>query len=46
MGSGTTGLACIHTGRKFIGIELEPRYFEVAVERCKQELARHPLFDD
>ncbi len=45
MGSGTTGVACIRTGRRFIGIELDPGYFDIAVQRCKRELDRHPLFD-
>ena len=35
MGSGTTGVACVQTGRKFIGIEIEPKYFEIAVKRIK-----------
>ena len=38
MGSGTTGLACIRTGRKFIGIEKDARYFEVARARLENEL--------
>ena len=33
MGSGTTGVACINTDRKFIGIELDNTYFEIAKER-------------
>jgi len=33
MGSGTTGVACIQTGRKFIGIEIDPGYFEIAKQR-------------
>jgi site-specific DNA-methyltransferase (adenine-specific)/modification methylase len=33
MGSGTTGVACIQTGRKFIGIEIDPGYFELAKQR-------------
>jgi len=33
MGSGTTGVACQNLGRKFIGIELDPKYFQVAQER-------------
>ena len=37
-GSGTTGVACIRTGRRFIGIEIEPKYFEIAVNRCKKEI--------
>ena len=34
MGSGSTGVACIHTGRKFIGIEKDNGYFRIAEERC------------
>lgn len=33
MGSGTTGVACINTGRDFIGIELDEKYFDIAKER-------------
>ena len=33
MGSGTTGVACKNLGRKFIGVEIEPRYFDVARAR-------------
>lgn len=33
MGSGTTGVACINTNRKFIGIEMDDKYFEIAKER-------------
>jgi DNA modification methylase len=44
MGSGTTGVACVRTGRKFIGIELEPRYFAIARKRIEEELNRFPLF--
>lgn len=33
MGSGTTGVACVNTGRHFIGIEKEEKYFEIAKER-------------
>jgi DNA modification methylase len=35
MGSGTTGVACVLNGRKFIGIEKEENYFEIAVKRIK-----------
>lgn len=38
MGSGTTGVACIRTGRRFVGIEIEPKYFEIAVKRCKKAI--------
>ena len=43
MGSGTTGVACVQLGRKFIGIELEPRYFEIACKRISDELRRPRL---
>lgn len=33
MGSGSTGVACMNTGRKFIGIELENEYFDIALKR-------------
>lgn len=36
MGSGTTGVACQNTNRKFIGIEKETNYFDIAVKRIKQ----------
>ncbi|MFI9938500.1 DNA-methyltransferase [Acinetobacter baumannii] len=36
MGSGTTGVACVNTGRSFIGIEQEQKYFEIAQERIAQ----------
>ncbi len=43
MGSGTTGVACVQLGRKFIGIELEPRYFDIACRRISDELRRPRL---
>ena len=36
MGSGTTGEACMRVGRKFIGIEKNPDYFDMAVERLNK----------
>jgi site-specific DNA-methyltransferase (adenine-specific) len=33
MGSGSTGVACVNTGRKFIGIEMDDKYFEIAKQR-------------
>jgi DNA modification methylase len=35
MGSGTTGVACVKLGRKFIGIEIEPKYFDIACKRIQ-----------
>ena len=45
MGSGTTGVAAIHMGRKFIGIEREPKYFEIACKRIKQAADQGQLFE-
>lgn len=36
MGSGTTGIACLNTGRNFIGIELDKAYFDIAEKRIKE----------
>jgi len=44
MGSGTTGIACIKMGRKFIGIEKDAKYFEIALSRIKKESAQGRLF--
>jgi site-specific DNA-methyltransferase (adenine-specific) len=35
MGSGTTGVACVNTGRKFIGIEMDSGYFDIALKRIE-----------
>jgi predicted RNA methylase len=43
MGSGTTGVACVQLGRKFIGIEIAPKYFDIACRRISGELARPRL---
>jgi len=40
LGSGTTGVACVRTGRRFLGIEKEPKYFEIAKRRILDELTR------
>ncbi len=37
MGSGTTGVACKNTNRKFIGIEMDDKYFKIADERINKE---------
>jgi len=36
MGSGTTGVACVKLGRKFIGIELDEGYFDIACKRIEE----------
>lgn len=44
-GSGTTGVACAQLGRKFIGIEIEPKYFDIACERIAAAYAQGRLFE-
>tara|TARA_R110000822_G_scaffold298304_1_gene421007 strand:- start:106 stop:882 length:777 start_codon:yes stop_codon:yes gene_type:complete len=44
MGSGTTGVACAKLGRKFIGIELDPKYFEIACKRIQAAYDEPDLF--
>lgn len=44
MGSGTTGVACINMNRKFIGIEKERKYFDVACERIDAAARQGKLF--
>lgn len=41
MGSGTTGVACINTNRRFIGIEKDEKYFEIASNRINEALSNH-----
>jgi site-specific DNA-methyltransferase (adenine-specific) len=36
MGSGSTGVACVNTGRNFIGIEKDPEYFNIAKKRIEE----------
>ena len=43
-GSGTTGVAAIQMGRKFTGIEREPKYFDIACKRIEQAYAQEQLF--
>jgi hypothetical protein len=44
MGSGTTGVAAVNLGRKFIGIEIEPKYFDIACKRIQAALDAPDLF--
>ncbi|HYF35510.1 MAG TPA: DNA methyltransferase [Prosthecobacter sp.] len=44
MGSGTTGVACAKLGRRFIGIEIEPRYFDIACRRIEDAYRQADLF--
>jgi hypothetical protein len=44
MGSGTTGVACVKLGRRFIGIELDPGYFDIACERIRGAYAQPDMF--
>ncbi len=47
MGSGTTGVACVQTGRNFIGIEIDPTYFAIAERRIAEAQLQERLeFDD
>lgn len=50
MGSGSTGVACMLTDRKFIGIELDDKYFEIAENRIKESIDKKEellkLFDE
>jgi site-specific DNA-methyltransferase (adenine-specific)/modification methylase len=41
MGSGTTGVAAVKMGRRFIGIEIDSRYFDIACRRI-EEAAKQP----
>lgn len=43
MGSGTTGVACAQMGRTFIGIEREPKYFDIACRRIEDAYRQAPL---
>lgn len=44
MGSGTTGVAAVQLGRKFIGIERDPAYFEIACRRIETAVSQGQLF--
>ena len=44
MGSGTTGVACANLGRKFIGVEIERKYFDIACERIDNAYRQKRMF--
>jgi len=44
MGSGTTGVACVKLGRKFIGIELDETYFDIACKRIEEAYKQPDMF--
>jgi len=44
MGSGSTGVASVQMGRKFVGIEREPKYFDIACRRIEQAVSQGQLF--
>lgn len=46
MGSGTTGVACAKTGRKFVGIEIDPAYFNIACDRIRAAYDLPQMFAD
>lgn len=46
MGSGTTGVACAKLGRRFIGCEIEPKYFDIACRRIADAMKQGDLFID
>jgi len=45
MGSGSTGVACVHAGRRFIGIEKDPAYFQIACRRIEEAYGKGSLFE-
>jgi site-specific DNA-methyltransferase (adenine-specific) len=44
MGSGTTAIACINTGRNYIGFEKEEKYYNIILERIKKHTKQTELF--
>lgn len=45
MGSGTTGVACAKMGRKFVGVELDESYFEIACRRIEEASSQRSMFE-
>jgi len=46
MGSGTTGAAAVRLGRRFVGVEREPKYFEMAIRKITDAVSRPSMFVD
>jgi DNA modification methylase len=46
MGSGTTGVACMNLGRKFIGVEISSVYFDIACKRIEDAQRQTRLFPE
>lgn len=46
MGEGTTGVAAVRVGRRFVGIEIEPRYFDTACRRIEAAQRQYTLFGE
>ncbi len=44
MGSGTTGVAAVQMGKRFIGVEREPKYFEIACKRIAAAYDQPDMF--
>lgn len=44
MGSGTTGAAAVRLGRRFVGVEREPKYFEMAIRKIANAISRPDMF--
>lgn len=45
LGSGSCGVAAVRAGRAFVGIEREPKYFDIACQRIEQAYKQRPLFE-
>ncbi len=44
MGSGSTGVACVMMGRKFVGVEIDPKYFDIACRRIEEAMNQPDMF--
>jgi DNA modification methylase len=46
MGSGTTGVACVKLGRRFVGIEISEDYYAIACKRIRDAVAQPDMFSE